>query len=164
MFSTNTTLVLLVATFMSLPSVSYAIERTREPRERMEGKETEMEATANPAIRQFEGDLHCKDHKRDSTGDHSKCELQLTTSDDQTYDLHATEELSKLVCEKHDRHLKVELRAAQESSFLLWGGHLEVVDFKVIGELPESICEGFSEGEVLKDYPSQKAPKRKRRI
>lgn len=155
MFSKNTSLVLLVATFMSLPSASYAIERIREPREKMEWNKTESQSTASPEIRRFEGDIHCRDHKRDSAGDHSKCELQLTTNDGETYELHASEELSRLVCEKHDRHLKVELNAEKESSFLFWGGHLKVVDFKVLGEMPESVCQGFEEGEVLQDSVGQ---------
>lgn len=159
MFSKNTSLVLFISAFMSLSSASFAIEGIREPREKFEWKEAEPEVVAGPEIRRFEGDIHCKDHKRDSFGDHSKCELQLTTSDGETYDLHANEELSKLVCAKHDRHLKVELSAEQESSFLFWGGHLKVVDFKVTGELPETVCEGFREGEVLQDYAGQGAKK-----
>lgn len=155
MFAKNTNLVLFAVAFMSLPIASYAIERTREPRERIEWKETETQAAASPEIRKFEGDVHCQDHKSEGTGDHSQCELQLTTSDGETYKLHANEELSNLVCLKHDRHLKIELSAEKESSFLFWGGHLKVVDFKVMGELPESVCEAFEQGEVLPDSLGQ---------
>lgn len=163
MFPRNMIFVLVVFSLFTVTVTAHASDQVREPRERTERyfAESNSDAAKAPEVLLFEGNLHCKDHKNDSKGDHASCELQLTTKNEETYDLLPDEALNSLVCAKHDRHLKVELRAERKASFLFWGGDLKVVDYKVLGELPEDYCVGFEKGETLQDYPVHSAPKRK---
>lgn len=146
---------LILCMFMAIAQPASAALREG-ARERFFERVPLEEHPAGPEIFTFEGNVHCKDHGKGlESSIHEGCEIEFTRSDGQRFALKANAELAKAVCEKHSRHLKIEISGEKESSFLFWGGGLKVTDYKVLGEMPEGYCAAHRDRAEPQSQPTQ---------